>query len=182
MQNVVKPTPLIKPCMILGVTLFWLMMGKSSWVPSRTQGLFLTCCRWYGVPWLLQELLLSSYGRGVRPRARPFCVVLPMMLLSDLILNWHVFEPCVWWWFQNYIASAIAIELGIVITIFELWCMLRYLWTYVTCGLYVESCMIFVVWLDFSRSFMILDGLPGLYGLKYDSVIASVVAIILVLL
>ena len=31
-----------------------------------------------------------------------------------------------------------------------------------------------------SRSFVTLDGLPGLYGLKYDSVTASVVAIVLV--
>ena len=30
MQNVVKPAPLIKPCMILGVTLFLFMMGKSA--------------------------------------------------------------------------------------------------------------------------------------------------------
>ena len=36
--------------------------------------------------------------------------------------------------------------------------------------------------LDYSRSFVILDGLPGLYGLKYDSAIAAVVAIVLVLL
>ena len=35
---------------------------------------------------------------------------------------------------------------------------------------------------DYSRSFMILDGLLGLYGLKYDSVIAPVIAIVLVLL
>ena len=36
--------------------------------------------------------------------------------------------------------------------------------------------------LDYLRSFMILDGLPGLYELKYDSAIAAVVAIVLVLL
>ena len=36
--------------------------------------------------------------------------------------------------------------------------------------------------LDYSRSIMILDGLPGLYALKYDSAIAPVVAIVLVLL
>jgi hypothetical protein len=29
---------------------------------------------------------------------------------------------------------------------------------------------------------VVLDGLPGLYGLKYDSVTVSVVAIVLVLL
>ena len=36
--------------------------------------------------------------------------------------------------------------------------------------------------LDYSRSFVILDGLPGLYGLKYDSAITMAVAIVLVLL
>ena len=33
-----------------------------------------------------------------------------------------------------------------------------------------------------SRSFATLDGLPGLYGLKYDSATAPVVDIILVIL
>ena len=33
-----------------------------------------------------------------------------------------------------------------------------------------------------SRPVMVLDGLPGLYGLKYDSTIVSVVTIVLVLL
>ena len=33
-----------------------------------------------------------------------------------------------------------------------------------------------------SRSFATLDGLPGLYGLNYDSMTALVVAIVLVLL
>ena len=33
-----------------------------------------------------------------------------------------------------------------------------------------------------SSSFMTLDGLPGLYGLKYDSVTTPMVAIVLVLL
>ena len=33
-----------------------------------------------------------------------------------------------------------------------------------------------------SRPFMVLDGLPGLYGLKYDSAIVLVVAIVPVLL
>ena len=47
--------------------------------------------------------------------------------------------------FKNYIASTTVFELGIVITIFELRCMLRYLWAYVTCGLYAESCRILVV-------------------------------------
>ena len=46
---------------------------------------------------------------------------------------------------KTIFASTTVFELGIVITIFELRCMMRYLWTYVTCGLYVESCMILVV-------------------------------------
>jgi hypothetical protein len=37
----VKLAHYIKPCILLGVTLFLVFLsGKSSWVPSRTQGLF----------------------------------------------------------------------------------------------------------------------------------------------
>ena len=36
--------------------------------------------------------------------------------------------------------------------------------------------------LDYSRFFVMLDGLLGLYGLKYDSATAPVVVIVLVLL
>ena len=36
--------------------------------------------------------------------------------------------------------------------------------------------------LDYSRSYVILNGLSGLYGLKYDNAIAAVVVIVLVLL
>ena len=52
----------------------------------------------------------------------------------------------------------------------------------VTCDLYVESCTILAYMLVHSRSFVVLDGLPDLYGLKYDGLTASVVAIVLVLL
>jgi hypothetical protein len=52
----------------------------------------------------------------------------------------------------------------------------------ITCDLYVESCTILVCMLVDSRSFVTLDRLPGLYGLKYDGLTASVVAIVLVLL
>ena len=47
---------------------------------------------------------------------------------------------------------------------------------------YVESCRIVACMLVESRSFMILDGLPDLYGHKCDGMIALVVAIVLVLL
>ena len=121
------------------------MTGKSRWVPSHTQGLFSTCCRWYYIPWVLQELLLSRHGRGVRPWARLFYVVLPMMLLLDLITNWHVFKQvCVMMVLKLY-CFRYYIWTWVVITLFVLRGMLNYLWTYVTCGLYVESCTILVV-------------------------------------
>jgi hypothetical protein len=41
----------------------------------------------------------------------------------------YVFELCVWCWLQNYVASSTTIELGVVITLFKLRCMLNYLWT-----------------------------------------------------
>ena len=40
---------------------------------------------------------------------------------------------------------------------------------YVICGMYVESCTILVVVNHLSRPVVVLDGLPGLYGFKYDS-------------
>ena len=43
---------------------------------------------------------------------------------------------------------------------------------YVTYDMYVESCTILVVCGSLSRPVVVLDGLPGLYGLKYDSATA----------
>ena len=43
---------------------------------------------------------------------------------------------------------------------------------YVICGMYVESCTILVVVNRLSRPVVVLDGLPGLYGLKYESATA----------
>ena len=40
------------------------------------------------------------------------------------------------------------------------------------CGMYVESCTILVVVNRLSRPVVVLDGLPGLYGFKYDSATA----------
>jgi hypothetical protein len=118
-------------------------------------GFIPTCCRWYHVSWLPQELLLSRCGWGVRPWAWSFYIVLPMMLLLEMTLNWHVFELCVvlvlklccfryiWTW--------------VVITLLKLRCMLNYLWT--CCNTW--QCMLNHVrsWLyvgDDSRSFVIL--------------------------
>ena len=43
---------------------------------------------------------------------------------------------------------------------------------YVICGMYVESCMILVVVNHLLRPVVVLDGLQGLYGFKYDSATA----------
>ena len=43
---------------------------------------------------------------------------------------------------------------------------------YVTCDMYVESYMILVVCWWLIKTIMVLDGLPSLYGLKYDSATA----------
>ena len=43
---------------------------------------------------------------------------------------------------------------------------------YVMCGMYVESCTILVVVNHLSRPVVVLDGLPDLYGFKYDSATA----------
>ena len=53
---------------------------------------------------------------------------------------------------------------------------------YVICGMSVESCTILVVVNRLSRPVAVLDGLPGLYGFKYDSATASQAAVVLVLL
>ena len=44
---------------------------------------------------------------------------------------------------------------------------------YVICGMYVESYTILVVVNRLSRPVVVLDGLPGLYGFKYDRATAS---------
>ena len=54
-------------------------MGKSSWVPSRTQDFISHYCRWYSLSWLLQELLLSHRGRGASPRQTS--LIIPSLML-----------------------------------------------------------------------------------------------------
>jgi len=50
--------------MILEESLFLVMMGKSSWVHSRTQGFIpMLFCRWSNILWLLHPLLVPSNGR-----------------------------------------------------------------------------------------------------------------------
>ena len=73
-----------------------------------------------------------------RPWARCFYIY-SMMLLWDVIRNWQVFEQwCEMFVLKNICASATTVfELGIVITLFVLQCMLNYglLMEYVACML-----------------------------------------------
>jgi hypothetical protein len=81
-----------------------------------------------------------------------FCVVLLVLLLMDLTMELaYVFELRVWCWLQNYVASATTIELGVVIILFKLWCMLNYLWTccnmwHVCWIMYDLGCMLEMFW------------------------------------
>jgi hypothetical protein len=155
-KNVVKLAPLIYKALYTPWChiIFGLWRVSLAEYPSYS-GFIPMCCRWYHVSWLPQELLLSRCGWGVRPWAWSFYIVLPMMLLLEMTLNWHVFELCVvlvlklccfryiWTW--------------VVITLLKLRCMLNYLWT--CCNTW--QCMLNHVrsWLyvgDDSRSFVIL--------------------------
>jgi hypothetical protein len=112
----------------------------------------------------LQELLLSSYGRGVRSRAWPFYVISPMLLLLDLIMNWHVSQPCVWW-FQNYVTSATKFELGVIITLFVPRCMLNYLWT--LCDMWHVCWIMYDLGLYVGYDLPAATKPPNLYKIKY---------------
>ena len=59
-----------------------------------------------------------------------------------------------------------------VITLFHTLMIEMYLRTLCNMWLYVESCTILVVVTRLSRPVVVLDGLPGLYGFKYDSATA----------
>ena len=74
--------------------------------------------------------------------------------------------------FSNLIASALFYQTRFVITFIHTLMMKCICELYVLCGMYVESCKILVVVNRLSRSVVVLDGLPGLYGFKYDSATA----------
>ena len=155
------------------------MMSKSSWVHSRTQGLFplVAGC---DVSWLLQELDDSCCSGGVRSWAWFFLVILSMMLLLDLTLV----LACIW-------------NMGDVS--FKLLCF-RHFWPWVvitllnsdvcwttcemdvTCDLLCWITTILACMLVGLKSLVISLGLPELYGFKYDNLITSVIVFVLVLL
>ena len=148
---------------------FWFMTGKSSWVPSRTQGFISHCCRWHCVSWLLQELLLSRRGWGVS--LGQASLLIPIFAFVDrdptgTVLNYvgnFIFELICF----RFIYQTRFVITFICTLIMKCICEL-----YVICGMYVESYTILVVVNRLSRPVVVLDGLPGLYGFKYDSATA----------
>ena len=101
------------------------------------------------------------------------------VLLLEMILNWL----CIWtilMLFQNYVAMLLlnlSYNNFVETPMYE-----NYLWTYCNMWLVVLNHVRswFVRWLfEILRDFI---GLSGLYGFKYDGLIASMIAIVLVLL
>ena len=89
----------------------------------------------------------------------------------DRDLTWHCIKLC---WKLYF-------ELICFRSIYQTWFVITFIRTlmtkcicelYVICGMYVESCTILVVVNRLSRPVVVLDGLPGLYGFKYDSATA----------
>ena len=74
--------------------------------------------------------------------------------------------------FSNLIASAFIYQTRFVITFIRTLMMKCIYELYVICGMYIESCTILVVVNHLSRPVVVLDGLPGLYGFKYDNATA----------
>ena len=105
---------------------FWFMTGKSSWVPSSTQGLFSHCCRWHCVSWLLQELLLSRRGWGVS--LGQASLVIPIFAFVDRDLAWHCIN-----YVGNFIFELICFRFNyqtrFVITFYSYSDDEKYLWT-----------------------------------------------------
>ena len=140
--------PTIKPFMIPWCHFLLVMSGKSSWVPSRTQGFVPTCCRWADVLRLLYQLSLSCDGWCLGPWAWSI-LTSHLMLLLEMILRWHctwTLCECVCGFELN--ASATFIQTWFVITMFKLRCIrvanvLCNMW-YVTpqvLGLHLDTCI-----------------------------------------
>ena len=167
--------PTIQPSWSLKSVLFWFTMGKSSWVPSRTQGSIpMLFCRWADLLWVLHSLLVPSNGwwldQGQWSLYLFFCycgndetMALYQTKSVFVISKLRCFRYS-WTWF--------------VIVKFELRCNFWMLRTGCICGwrslnlLRSWLCVWNVVW-NPSR----FHGLPRLYGLKLDGLTVQIVTI-----
>jgi hypothetical protein len=155
-------------------------MGKSSWVPSHTQGLFSTCCRWPVLFRVLQVLSPPSRRWGLGCRG-----------VSASVLTWDAFVGYDYYLPMSLNIMKLCIDLCcfhetnsvcniLFWTPMDLICMLLVKCCNAWCvvlnhydlGLYVES------WL---KSFKI-SKLPGLWEPKYRNLITSVIVFVLTFL
>ena len=89
----------------------------------------------------------------------------------DRDLTWHCIKLC-WKLFFELNCFRFIYQTQFVITFIRTLMTKCIYELYVICGMYVESSMILVVVNRLSRPIVVLDGLPGLYGFKYDSATA----------
>ena len=102
--------------------LFFIMSGKSSWVPSRTQGFIPTCYRWADVLRLLYQLTFILRWVMLRTMGMVIPYVSSNAFVGDdhsLALYLNSAWVCVWF---EQMASATFIRTCVVITMFKLWC------------------------------------------------------------
>ena len=144
-------TPLIKPCIPLGVTWFSFMTGKSSWVPSRTQGF---------IPLLLQMVrcsmgiaqLASTLRMGMsRSWARSIYLSYLYAIIGCDVGPGTMFQLSVRLWTKTLFASAI------------------WIWTWY-CNIYfVLRCNLLFVNLCTTMNCCMLNSIrSGLYGWKIE--------------
>ena len=179
---VVKRDPSIKPCIPLGVIYFWFMTGKCSWVHSRTHGLFPFVADDVLYIWLLQ-VLSPPYGGWRLDHGHDLLCYLIMILLLDMTMKLAcIWTKCVWGFpttllplfvnscCNNYVNSDVhKILVNYLWNGCNMWLvMLNHVWSW-----------LYVSWFEILCGF---SWLLGLYGFKYDCLIAPVIAFILVLL
>ena len=141
------------------------MSGKSSWVPSRTQGFIPTCCRWADVLRLLYQLPVSCDGWCLGPWAWSFLTSCLMLLYGDdhsLALYLNSAWVCVWF---EQMTSATFIRTGFVITMLKLWC----IWDCeLLCNMWWWPLNLLRSWLEWKLVWnpSRFHGLPGYMGLS----------------
>jgi hypothetical protein len=104
-KQLCQASPPYKLYMILGVLYFWFLTGKSSWVPSRTQGLFPIYCRWPVLLWVLQILPPPCRRWGLDRQLWSLLIILPKMLLVGHDYYMALYLK-LWSYVRNYVASA----------------------------------------------------------------------------
>ena len=162
MQNVVLLAPLIKPFSYLGfishlLQMAWYTMGnvRIASLPPWTRSKAMGKA-------LLGYLIYDAFVGSDHKLACIWTSVCDIGFKTILLLLLYLNLGC-----NDYFHTPMFVE--VFVNLCNMW---------LVCWImYNLGCM-----LDYSRSFMILDRLSGLYGLKYGRAIASVVAIVLVFL